>query len=242
MQTMNLLRQLGLIAMLAACSHAKVQTVESYLGPPLSRPDHIFVTYFSIAPDQVRLDQGVSARLMRVTANQPLGSQELQAAQDTQAALAEQIVARLVKYGLPAEIAPNNVTTGDGLLVQGQIVSIDQGNRTRRTLIGLGAGKSSVTASAQLYSVAGAPPPRFVMAFEGHADSGRAPGAAETMGAGAVAQRAATSAVLTGATHARSETHRATDTAEADELAQAIAGKIGQFAVDQGWIQQAALK
>lgn len=242
MRKLRTLLQLSVISMLAACSHAHVQTAESYAGPPQSRPDHVFVTYFSIAPDQVRLDQGVSARIMRVTANQPLGAQELQAAQNTQAALAEQIVARLRKYGLPAEIARNNVATGSGLLVQGQIVSIDQGNRTRRTLVGLGAGKSSVTADAQIYSVSATAPPRFMMAFEGQANSGHAPGAAETLGAGAVAQRAATSAVVTGATHVGAETRHATDTAEADQLANAIALRIGQFAVDQGWISKAALK
>jgi hypothetical protein len=128
------------------------------------------------------------------------------------------------------------------LLVQGQIVAIDQGNRTRRVLIGLGAGKSTVSADAQLYYAVGDAAPRFVSAFEGQADSGRAPGAAETMGAGAVAQRAGTSAVLTGATHAGAETRRTTDTAEADKLADGLAKQIGQFAVAQGWIAPTALR
>jgi hypothetical protein len=127
------------------------------------------------------------------------------------------------------------------MLVQGQIVSIDQGNRTRRVMIGLGAGKSSVSADTQIYYATASSAPRFMMAFDGEADSGRMPGAAETMGAGAVAQRAATSAALTGATHAGAETRRTTDTAEAGKLADAIALRIGQFAVGQGWIPQTAL-
>jgi Domain of unknown function (DUF4410) len=231
----------GVIAMLAACSHAKVQTTESYLGPPMSRPDHLLVTYFTITPEQVRLDQGIGPRIMRASGDQTSSAEELQAARDTQAALAERLVERLRKYGLPAELAANNAGAGDSLLLQGQIVSIDQGNRTRRVLVGLGAGKSSITADAQLYSLSGTAPPRFISAFQGQADSGRAPGAAETMGAGAVAQRAGTSAVLTGATHAGAETRTATDTAEAANLADAIALRIGQFGVAQGWIPQTAL-
>jgi hypothetical protein len=109
-------------------------------------------------------------------------------------------------------------------------------------LIGLGAGKSSIGADAQIYHLTETAPPRFVMAFEGQADSGRMPGAAETMGAGAAAQRAATSAALTGATHAGAETRHTSDTAEAGELANEIASRVGQLAVDQGWIPPTAVK
>ncbi|MDR3531976.1 MAG: DUF4410 domain-containing protein [Rhodopila sp.] len=227
--------------MLAACTHAQVQTVESYQGPPLSRPDHIFVAHFSIAPKQVRLDQGVGTRIMRAADAEPLGAQELQAARATQAALAQALVGRLKRYGLPGEIATNNTGMGPGLLVQGQIVSIDQGNRTRRVLIGLGAGKSSISADTQLYKLSETEPPRFIMAFKSQADSGRMPGAAETMGADAAAQRVGTAATLTGATHAEAETRRTTDTAKADQLANAIARRISRFAVAQGWIPRTAL-
>ena len=231
-----------LVALLAACNHAQVQTTESYFGPPLPRPDHIFITYFSITPEEVRLDQGVGARLSRAADDQPLAAQEFRAAQDTQMAVAQHIVDRLRKYGLPAEVGNTAVSGTNDLLVQGQIVGIDQGNRTRRILIGLGAGKSSVSADAQIYRLTQNAPPRFMMAFEGKAESGRMPGAAETMGAGAVAQRAGTSAMLTGATHAGAETRRTSDTAEAGALADEIASRVGQLAVAQGWIPSTALK
>lgn len=227
---------------LCACSQAKMQTSEAYLGPSLARPDRVVVSYFSIASDQVKLDQGVGARVTRAANDQPQDELALRAAKDTQAALAERIVEQLNKYGLPAELSSEGAAYPRSVLVQGQIVGIDQGNRTRRMLVGLGAGKSSVSADAQIYYATNVAPPRFMMAFEGSADSGHMPGAAETMGAGAVAQRATTSAVLTGATHAGAETHRATDTAEADKLGDGIALRIGQFAVDQGWIPRTAIQ
>jgi hypothetical protein len=242
MKIHQMLASLVVTIVLAACSNAHVQTVESYLGPPLPRPDHVLVSNYSIVPEQVRLDQGVSARIVRVADDQPLGSRELRAARDTQEALAERIVERLTKYGLPAELSTTNTSIGKSMLVQGQIVSIDQGNRTRRVLIGLGAGKSSISADTQVYYTTGTEPPRFIMAFDGQADSGRMPGAAETMGAGAAAQSIGRSAALSGATHAGAETRRSTDTAEASNLADEIALQIGQFAVKQGWIQQTALK
>lgn len=227
---------------LAACNHAHVQTTESYLGPMMPRPDHVYVAYFSITPEQVRLDQGIGARITRAADDQPLGARELQAAQATQAALTEQLVDRLRKYGLPAEIAPTTPLGSNDLLVQGQIVGIDQGNRTRRILIGLGAGKSTVSADAQVYRLTAIAPPRFVTSFEGKADSGHMPGAAETMGAGAAAQRIGTSAALTAATHAGAETRRTSDTAEAGSIADEIALRIGQLAVAQQWIPPSALQ
>src|SRR6202789_4386672 len=150
----------ALLTGLGACSHAHIQTTESYLGPQMPRPDHIYVTYFSITPEQVRLDQGIGARLTRASEDQPLGVDELKAAQDTQAALADGIVDRLRKYGLPADVVTVPPNGSNGLLVQGQIVSIDQGNRTRRILIGLGAGKSDVSADTQVYRLTQTAPPR----------------------------------------------------------------------------------
>jgi hypothetical protein len=239
----RLLQSLAVALMLAACSQAHVQTSQTYFGPPVPRPNHIVVSYYSIAPDEVKLDQGVGARLMRVSENQPLGALELKAAQDTQAALADGIVERLRKYGLPAELSAGG-DVGDGtMLVQGQIVGINQGNRTRRMLIGLGAGKSSISADTQIYYATDRnAPPRFMMSFTGQADSGHLPGAAETLGAGAAAQSVGRSEVLTGATHAGAETRRSTDTAEADKLADGIALRVAQFAVDQGWIPRAMIE
>lgn len=228
--------------LLAGCNHARVQTVESYVGPRLPPPDHVLVSNFSVSPEQVRLDQGISARIMRTVEDKPLSAREWQTAQATQTALAEQLVDRLRKFGLPAVLAATPTGIGTSLLVQGQIVSIDQGNRTRRVMIGLGAGKSTVSADTQLYYVSGNESPRFLSAFEGQADSGRMPGAAETMGAGAAAQRIGTSAALTGATHAGAETRRTSDTAEASQLADGLAKQIGQFAVAQGWITETVLK
>lgn len=229
-----------IVATVAACSHAGTQTTQSYLGPHMAPPDHVYVAYFSIAPDQVRLDQGIGARLQRAAGNQPADSLASKVAHDTQAALAERIADRLRTYGLPAVVGDYPANSRNDLLIQGQIVAIDQGNRTRRVLIGLGAGKSSIAANTQIYRLTASAPPRFLAAFEGKGDSGRMPGAVETMGAGAVAQRAVASTALTGAAHASGETRHASDSAGAKALGDEIAGRVAQLAVSQGWIAQKA--
>ena len=187
---------------------------------------------------------GIAARLARDAGDTPVSAEKLRIAQATQATLAEKLTDRLRAYGLPAVLATTDPIAGSSLLVEGQIVSIDQGNRARRVLIGLGAGKSSVAADAQIYYASGTGATRFLSAFEGQADSGRMPGAAETMGAGAAVGvgTVATSAAVSGTLHGGAELRRTSDTAEAGRLADGLARQIGQFAVSQGWIPPEALR
>jgi hypothetical protein len=223
-----------------ACTHAEVQTRATYGGPLLPAPNRIAVSYFAVSSNQVRLDQGLGPRLMRGAGGSSSEEQQTQAAEDAQAALTQQLVARLRSYGLPAE--PGSAVPGadNTLIIDGQILGIDEGNRTRRVVLGFGAGQSKLSANAQLYYVTpeGA---RFLTAFDGEANSGHAPGAAGTMGAGAVGERLASSAAISGTMHAGIESRKTSAEAEADELADALAKRVGLFAAAQGWIPETAV-
>lgn len=233
---------LGLAA--ASCSHPKVQEQAGYSGAPLMRPERVLVYRFAVTPEQVRLDQGVAARLQRAASDVPLQQQALEAAARVNDAIVRTLVTDLQSYGLPAAPAdgpaPPDVTA---LLVQGQLVSIDEGNRTRRTLIGLGAGRSMITADSQLvYSPRGAPP-RLLRTFDASDDSGRMPGMAETMGASAAVGGSMAVATGVGAgAHAAGEMRHTSDVDDATRLAKGLAQRIGQVCVQQGWIPPTALR
>ena len=203
MRTVNWFQLLVLIAGLTACSRAPAQIVDPNPEAPTAPPDHIFVAYFSIVPERVRLDRGVGARIVRVAGDKPVDAKALRAVRVLQAELALGLVRRLKTYGLSAEIATNNTGGGSGFLVQGQIVGVSPDDRTRRVLIGLGGG-GGIDADTQLYQLTATAPPRFLTGFEGQADGG--------------------------------------GTQDADQLVDAIAPRIGAFAVTQGWIPQGALK
>jgi hypothetical protein len=122
------------------------------------------------------------------------------------------------------------------LIVEGAVGSIDAGNHRRRTLIGLGAGKSEVTAHVQvLYKPAGGMP-QLVQTFDADANSGHMPGVAETAGVGAVAGHVATSAAVGGALHVGSEHKNDTVTSDAKKLADSVAKQVAQIGVAQGWM------
>ncbi|MDR3536225.1 MAG: DUF4410 domain-containing protein [Acetobacteraceae bacterium] len=229
---------------LGGCNKPSIQTTEAYVGGRMPRPDHVMVAAFAVTPDDVRLDQGVAARMQRSSSDVPLTGQQLQVARAAQAELADALVQALRGYGLPAERAWGDVppAAGSALLVEGQIVSVDQGNRTRRTLVGLGAGKSSLSADMQLYLARAPERPRFLTAFSGSDDSGHTPGLAEGMGVGAAGGHLLASTAIGSALHLHSETHGATGASEASKLAQGLAVQIGQFAVSQGWIPPDAVR
>jgi Domain of unknown function (DUF4410) len=125
------------------------------------------------------------------------------------------------------------------LLVQGSFDTIDAGNRRRRTLIGLGAGKSEVSSTVQIvYQPAGGAP-RVVQSFTANADSGKMPGMVETAGVGAAAGTAATAAAAGAGLHGVTETKRAGVSDDAKRLADAVAKQIARFGVEAGWMQVA---
>jgi hypothetical protein len=223
---------------LAACNPARVAATRDYPGPALPRPERVLVRDFAITPQDVRLDQGIRARLTRATSDQPLSAQQLQVARQANGTLSEALVQQLRQAGIPAERVAGEVgpQRGNAVLIEGQVVSVDEGNRTRRTLIGLGAGRSSVTADAQLFYREGAAAPRLLESFESSADSGRAPGAAETMGAGAAAGSGiAASAAASAGLHGVSERRASSPDDLARKIAEGLAPRIEQYFASQGW-------
>jgi hypothetical protein len=81
--------------------------------------------------------------------------------------------------------------TGDALLIEGQFVNVDEGAAGRRVMIGFGAGQSTLDSQVQVYRISGGDRQKL-LAFNTHADSGKLPGTALMMGAGAAATGGAT--------------------------------------------------
>ncbi len=222
----------------AGCNPARIEATRDYVGPALAKPDRVLVRDFAITPGDVRLDQGIRARLERATTDQPLSTRQLRTAHEANKALSETLVQKLRAAGIPAErfVGDPAAERGNVAVIEGQVVSVDEGNRTRRTLIGLGAGKSSIEADAQLLYRAAGGAPRLLESFDSSADSGHAPGAAETMGAGAAAGAGvAASAAASAGMHTVSERRAAEPKDLARKIAEGLAPRIEQYFVSQGW-------
>jgi hypothetical protein len=114
-------------------------------------------------------------------------------------------------------------------------VSIDQGNEAERVIIGLGAGRSDVEARVQVYeSAAGRTIP--VETVEGSAKSSLMPGAAETLGVGALTGHILVSAAVTAGSQVANQTLSANVDSEAEHLADKVADQLEVLFATQGWI------
>ena len=220
---------------LGGCGPTNVTPVQPYQGAALPRPALVVVTDYMATPDRVTVDSGIGARLRNAVSGT---SQSMQQAADDRAVtdkIAQILVAEIEKRGLPALRGNDpSLWAGQGrLVIGGEILSVDEGNRTRRNLIGLGAGKSDVQSRTDLYFSTGAGQPRFIESFTADAQSSRKPGAAETMGAGAATGRLVESgavAVGTGATMSGDVQ------GDSERMAKAIADQLGAFFARQGWV------
>ena len=209
-QIATTVKQVGIAALLlamTACSPARVQSVQTYSGSTLPRPSVVVVSDFAVTPTDVKLDSGVGSRLKSLFSNSTEDEKQTETGRKVAAAVSKTLVKEIEKLGLPViQADAASATAGNTLVVTGQLLSIDEGNRTRRNLIGLGAGRSSVQADTQLYYRSAGTRPQLVASYEADTESGRKPGAAETMGVGAATDAVGRMAVTSAGTSVASET------------------------------------
>jgi len=226
---------------LTACSHATVETKSLYQGANLPRPSVIYVRDFVVTPGDVALDSGRIARLRRMFSGADTGQRQQAAAQDVVDALSNGLVENIDRMGLMARriSADTVIPAGDNAaLVDGNITSIDEGNRAKRVVIGFGAGASQVDTRVALTYLATAAAERRLAEFQASGNSGSAPGMAATAGAGAAigAASTATTLAVSGGTQTIRETQGATVSHDADNIGNKIADSLRTIFVQQGWI------
>jgi hypothetical protein len=232
------------LAVAFGCAPTNVQQEKMTLTQ-LPRPDLILVYDFAVSPAEVELDTGLSAELMQKYQEHKGSSrtaEEIKVGHKVADAVAEELVKKIRSYGLWAERA-FGLPYGKGkvLMVKGQFLTIDEGNRTERVAIGFGAGRTDVQANVQVYELT-PQGMKQVDDLRGTAESGRKPGMAEMMGVGAIAGHLLASTVISGTLSGATEMTSATVEADGKRLADKIATDLGNFFIDQAWIPPDAVK
>jgi hypothetical protein len=225
----------ALLAALAFSGCTNVQTTYER-DVRLARPARVFVYDFSVSPDNVRLDQGLGAQVEEAMKGTPRTEQELALGAKVAKTISDTLVERITNMGLPAQRAVGAPSAwSDSLVVEGQILSIDQGNRTERVVIGLGTGRSDVETHVQVYAARPGGLER-IQEFATTAKSSIKPGMAETMGVGAAAGSLAASAAVSAASAVGGEELADNVEGEAKRSANGIADKLQAYFAQQGWI------
>lgn len=224
------------ISIAAGCAPTDVQTTFER-DTRMPRPERILVYDFATSPNDVQLDRGLAAQVQQALEGAPSPTeQEIQIGRKVARTISERLVSQINAMGLPAERAwgaPGR--WGRAVVIEGQLLSVNQGNRTARLVIGLGVGHSDVQSEVQVYATTPQGLERLE-AFTTDARSGYKPGAAETMGAGAAAGTLGVAAAATAGTSVLSETFSADVAADAKRTADSVAQQLQQYFVQQGWI------
>lgn len=168
----------GLCALLAGCVHAKVSSESEIAPAPTGPPPKIYVSDFDLSVADVKSESVIpwNGPVRRFVVGS--WNRNPQVFRDKAVnSMAETIVKKLRKAGYKAERwYPDEVLPRDGWLVRGVVVTVDQGNRVRRAVVGFGLGEAELQVAVDVSDLAsGAPQPFYHLDTE--ANSGKMPGA-----------------------------------------------------------------
>ena len=222
------------VASLAACARTSVENVSSRaIGLP--KPQLIVVHDFGVSAGDVALDSGVGARLKLMIRETPAAEEEVKIGREVARIVTENLVKEISKLGLPAAPATTaGPVSGPTLSIEGHFVSVDEGNRLRRMVVGFGAGASEVRTLVQVYETTNEGR-RLVEDFYTTVKSSLKPGMGPMAGVGAAAGRAASSALVSGGVGIATERSQGVD-GDAKHTAEQITQTLKKFFVEQGWI------
>ena len=222
----------------AACGQTGVRPVSRTGDLNLPRPARILVYDFAVSETEVREAHGILRQ--QPTIKDPLERERVIGRQVAEV-LAVELVEGLRGLGFKVERGGNTtLPTSEDLLVSGQFVNVDEGDRLHRLVIGFGSGGSRVDTRVQLYR---GDERAKLMEFTTHSNSSKMPGAAATMGAGTAVSGGVTAgaalgtAVVSGVKSYRSDVERM-----AAESGDEAVRYVSEFFAKQRWIRPDQVK
>ena len=232
-QWMNKVALLGvaLLLLLGGCASAKIEPIKKASGS-LPRPDMVIVNDFAVKSAEVKLDQGVMAKVMRDSDSKSVSEEEDKIGHVVADKLSQFLVEELRNAGIQAARASSKVKpSATTLTLTGQFITIDKGNQTARVWVGFGMGGSELGTRMQAWQGG-----KMVAEAETVTKSSLKPGMLTSLGVGAAATSVAP-LVVGGVTTGLSETVLGTIEADAKRTAKEVAKKVKEAYQDRGWLQ-----
>ena len=225
----------GLAALMASllvgCAGGSAQTVSQLRGDePLPRPPVFLIYNFAVDPEDVIVD---TAGL--TTGNKATTFERQTQGREYANALAGALVRKLVEEGITSRRATGSTHIPlNAIVVKGQFISIDEGNKLKRTIIGFGAGAEEVRAMVQVYQMRKTGLMR-ISEVEAQAHGRKTPGvagpAAVAAGAGMVA-----GLVISSAMNVKSEAIDGSMQTTTDNLAKELVKRAVNYYKKRGWL------
>lgn len=151
----------------------------------LPPPTQILVYDFAVSPGEVPAGSAAASQLQGAGDDPYSTPQRTQLEHQIAAVVAEELVEELQDLDLPARRWSGPASAGTGIYtIEGQFVTIDEGNAMARMIIGFGIGGTEIETHVQAYVVEPAGK-RLLAEATLNSESSSAPGLAATLPAGA---------------------------------------------------------
>lgn len=201
----------------------------------LPPPSQILVYDFAVSPGEVPADSAAQGRLQGAGDDPYNNPQRNQLEHQIAAVLAEDLVEELQDLDLPARRWSGPAPAGVGVYtIEGQFITIDEGNAAARMIVGFGAGGTELKTLVQAYVVEPAGK-RLLAEATVDSESSSAPGLAATLPVGAAISGIATAAAINTGVGTIRELN--TDVREgAEDTARAIVELMEPRMEQMGWI------
>jgi len=215
----------------------KADVLKHYNGPEaLPKPERILICDFAVPAEGVKTDKSIAGQLHRRLMQQhgvDEDSSPEALAHRVQAAFEKSLAGELAKTNIQTVSFPAQSTTsaasavkGSALVVSGEFVAINEGDETKRIMVGFGRGSSDIKTHVTVSSVAQGHS-TVVLEFNLRSESGKKPGAVATMGVGSLAVGAAAGGI---------GDRKSTVEADASRMAKLVARQLEAFMADQKWV------
>ena len=240
MTTYDLRVNTVLVVLIAAfitisCASSEVTSSRNYAGDePMPKPGRIIVHNFAATPGDITADAAVSGRYEKHYV--PQTAEQVRVGRQLGDVVARKLVKEILDLGMPAERAHTGPPPGIGdLLIKGAFISIDEGSRTKRMLIGFGAGAGELKTLVEGYQITSYGK-RLLGSKEIKAAGGKMPGMLVPVAGGAAAGKAGRSAVISGSMNVVQELGAESLEGAAKRTAEEIAKVLSQAFARHGWI------
>ena len=239
MRLINLLRLSGtglIFLLITGCAKTNVQETYEVANTGMPTPNPVLIYNFAVNPEDVQQNSSIFAKIERNIENNNQTAEEIQLGREVADAMATELTQKIAALGLnPVRADQNLRVTPGSILITGYFVDIDEGNRLRRNVIGLGMGQSSLDSKVRVL----APSPsgyQELIAFDAHADSGDMPGAAVLGPAGAAAGAGTAAVIATNVAVGGVKSYKSASAEQAKKMADKIAAQLAPYFAQQGWI------
>jgi len=227
-----------MLAMAGGRASTKETEREDLATGNLMQPNQIWVYNFAAMPAEVAAQSALAGQASQGAA--PLTARQIAEGQKLGSEIATQLIQRIQAMGLPATNASAaSRPQVDDVVIEGSLLSIQQGSAAERVSIGLTAGESELKAAVEVYQKT-ANGMHLLGSSDVEATGNKTPGAAVGLASLIATHNPAGLIVTSGMKVYGEESGSSTVEGRAKQIVQEIAAALKKQFQKQGWISGAS--